>query len=105
MDYSAFLTPTLGATGLLALVVVMILRGALVPRSTFDSMREDKDKQIEVWRTAYISSVSVQDVQREQISALLEANKVTTHVVQSLPRAAGIRGRDDHHELAEAEGE
>lgn len=103
MDWDAMLTPTLGAGGLLALVVVLILRGALVPRSTFDIMREDKDKQIESWRTAYTRALQVQDEQRGQISALLEANKVTTHVVQSLPRAAGLSGRDGHRELAEAD--
>lgn len=105
MDWTAVLTPSLGATGLLALVVVLILRGALVPRSTFDIMREDKDKQIEIWRTAYETGVSIQDIQREQISALLEANRTTTHVIQSLPRAASLNERSGRHELAEAEGE
>lgn len=102
MDWNNLLTPTIGATGLLVLVVMLILRGALVPRSTFDTMREDKDKQIEIWRAAYTSSMSVQEVQREHISALLEANRVTTHVVQSLPRAAGMNG-GVRNELAEAD--
>lgn len=103
MDWTAVLTPTLGATGLLALVVILILRGALVPRSTFDTMREDKDKQIEIWRTAHERALQVQDEQRGQVSALVESNKVTTHVVQSLPYAAGLSGRDGHRELAEAD--
>lgn len=102
MDWTAVLTPSLGATGLLAVVVVLILTGRLVPKSVLDELRTDKDKQIEVWRTAYETSLSTQEVQREQISALLEATRTTTHVIQSLPVSPNERsGRA----LAEAEGE
>lgn len=97
------LTPSIGATGLLALVVIMILTGRLVPRSTFEDLRADKDKQIEVWRSAYETSMSAQDVQREQITALLEAAKTTTHVIQSLPVAPYSNERSARRELAEAE--
>jgi hypothetical protein len=103
MDYTAFLTPTLGATGLLALVVLMILRGSLVSRRVHDDLRNDKDKQIEIWKTAYDTSMSIQAVQREQISALLEATRTTTHVIQALPQAAGLNERSARRDLAEAE--
>lgn len=82
------ITPSLGATGLLAVVVVLVLTGRLVPKSTLDELRADKDKQIEIWRTAYDTSMSAQEVQREHISALLEAAETTTHVIQSLPVSA-----------------
>lgn len=102
MEWTTMLTPSLGATGLLAVVVVLVLTGRLVPRSTLDDLRTDKDKQIELWRTAYETSMSAQDVQREHISALLEATRTTTHVIQSLP--VGSRNeRGSHAELAEAE--
>lgn len=100
MDWTTVLTPSLGATGLLAAVVILILTGRLVPRSTLDDLRTDKDKQIELWRTAYETSMSAQDVQREQISALLEATRTTTHVIQALPVS---RNERSGHALAEAE--
>jgi hypothetical protein len=81
------LTPSIGATGLLALVVIMILTGRLVPKSMFEDLRADKDQQIEIWRSAYAASTSAQDVQREQISALLEAAKTATSVIQALPHS------------------
>lgn len=101
MEWTAMLTPSIGATGLLAVVIVMILTGRLVPKSTIDDLRADKDKQIEVWRAAYETSMSAQEVQREQISALLEASKTTTNVIQALPVYSNERS--SRHELAEAE--
>lgn len=103
MDWTTVITPSLGATGLLAVVVILILTGKLVPKSTLVDLRDDKDKQIEVWRTAYETSMSAQEIQREQISALLEATRTTTHVIQALPRAANQNERGPRHELAEAE--
>lgn len=99
MDYTTFLTPAIGATGLLALVVLMILRGSLIPRRSFQDLVAEKDRQIETWRTAYETGQSVQEVQRQQISALLEANRTTTHVIESLPHAAGLNERS-HRALA-----
>lgn len=101
MEWSTFLTPTIGATGLLALVVIMVLTGRLVPRAVVEDLRADKDKQIEVWRAAYDKAMSAQEVQRDQISALLEAAKTTTHVIQALPVYSNERS--PRHELAEAE--
>lgn len=103
MDWTAILTPSLGPAGLLAVVVIMILTGRLVPRSALDDLRADKNSQIETWKTAYEKSVSAQDVQREQIAALLDASRVTTHVIQALPVAARLNEQGDRHALAEAE--
>jgi hypothetical protein len=93
MDYADFLTPTIGATGLLALVVIMVLRGSLVPRSYLDDLRHDRDEQIRIWREAYEHSQKAQDTQRDQITALLESARTTTHVLQALPEAAGLDSR------------
>lgn len=103
MDWTTVLTPSLGATGLLAAVVIMVLTGRLVPRSSLEDLRTDKDKQIEIWRTAYETSMAAQEVQREQLSALLEANRTTTRVIQSIPEAVNLNGRSSDHGLAEAE--
>lgn len=48
MDQLVSYLPTLGAPGVLLLVVVMVLRGQLVPRRTFD----DKVREAEaLWET------------------------------------------------------
>lgn len=99
MDWTAVLTPSLGATGLLAAVVIMVLTGRLLPRSGVEERLADKDRQIETWRTAYERALEVQDEQRVHIRALLDATQTTTQVIRALPRASGGSGR----ELAEAD--
>lgn len=94
MDWTHYLTPTLGASGLLAAVVFMILTGRLLPRAAVEERMSDKDKQIDTWQSAYQRALEVQDVQRRQIQELLEANRTTTHVIQALPSAAGLNERN-----------
>lgn len=105
MNWAHYLTPSLGATGLLAAVVIMVLTGRLLPRTNVQERLAEKDRQIETWRTAYERAQEVQDRQREHISALLEATRTTTRVIQALPGAAGLNERNARAELAEAEGE
>ena len=103
MDWTAYLTPSIGATGLLAGFVIAILTGRLLPKAGVDERLADKDRQIETWRTAYEKALEVQDVQRGHLNALIEANATTTHVIQALPRAAGLNERSARAELAEGE--
>jgi hypothetical protein len=103
MDYTAFLTPTIGATGILALVVIMVLRGALVPKRYLDELREDKNNQIATWQETCTKLRQTIDTKDQHISALLEASKTTTRVIEALPRATSANERGDHHALAEAE--
>lgn len=95
------LTPSLGSAGLLAVVVVMVLTGRLVPRSVLEDLRSDKDAQIDTWKTAYEKAMTGQDVQREHVSALLDANRTTTHVIQSLPQAVHLDERSSRAALEE----
>jgi hypothetical protein len=103
MDYTAMLTPSLGAGGLLAVVIYMIFTGRLVPRSQVDDMRADKDRQIDLWKAAYDKAIEGQEVQRDHITALMEANRTTTRVIQALP--VGAMNERGPHALAEAEEE
>jgi hypothetical protein len=105
VDWNAVLTPSLGATGLLAAFVGAILTGHLLPKAGVDERLADKDRQIETWKTAYERALDVQDIQRKHINELLEATRTTTHVIQALPRAAGLNERNSRAELAEAEGD
>lgn len=100
MDWQTFLTPTIGATGLLALAVILIFRGSLVPRSTVDQMRKDKDEQISMWRNAYETSQRAGELKDRQIDTLLEAARTTTHVVSAVSEAAGLNSGRSRHALA-----
>lgn len=100
MDWTAFVTPTVGATGLLALAVVLIFRGSLVPRSTVTQMRRDKDDQIAMWKSAYETSQRAVELKDQQIDTLLEATRTTTHVVAAVSEAAGLNTGRSRHVLA-----
>lgn len=95
MDWTSYLTPTLGATGLLAAVVIMVLTGRLLPKASVDERLADKDRQIESWRTAYERGLEIQDEQRKQLTAMVEANETATKVLQAIPRAASSRKRPE----------
>jgi hypothetical protein len=100
MDWTRYLTPGLGATGLLTIVVVMVLTGKLLPKAGVDDRLKDKDRQIETWRAAYERSMEIQSEQQRQVSALLEASRTATRVIAAIPQAAGLstggegRGRE-----------
>lgn len=66
----SFITPTVGATGLLAVVVGLILLGKLVPKSSVDDMRRDKDQQIQLWHQAYENTVAANNIERENAKSL-----------------------------------
>jgi hypothetical protein len=102
MDWTTYLTPALGASGLLAAVVLMVLTGRLQPKASVDERLADRDRQIETWRAAYERSLEIQDEQRKMLTALVDANETTTKVIQAIPRAAGPRNRAEgrRHELA-----
>lgn len=91
MDYSHFLTPTLGVGGLVLLAVLMLLRGDIVPRKQVDAMLAAKDQQIEFYKRAYDDLVIAQQGRDRQIAALMETAQTTRHVLAALPEAAGGR--------------
>lgn len=101
MDWTAMLTPSIGSAGLLAVVVIMILTGRLVPRSTLDDLRADKNAQIETWKTAYERAMAGEEQQRSHVRTLLEANRTTTQVIQALPQAVHLDERSSRAALEE----
>ena len=76
---------TLSAAGLLGLVVLLIMRGDLVPRRTHEEMRGDRD----AWRAAAEVERKRQDAQGEQIDELIDSHRTVVHVIETLQRAAG----------------
>lgn len=92
MDWTSYLTPSLGSAGLLAAVVLMVLTGRLQPKASIDERLADKDRQIETWRAAYERGLEIQGEQQKQLSVLLEASRTTTRVIAAIPQAAGLNG-------------
>lgn len=89
-NFSAFLTPTLGAGGVVLLVVLMVLRGLLVPRSTVDMIREDKQQQVELWRSLAEGRQQLIDVQQTQLDMLMGTARTTERVLDAVGEAARI---------------
>lgn len=71
-----------GAVALLALVVLMVLTGRLIPRRTYDDLREERD----TWRSAHSTSEEARRLEREQVDELLELSRTADRVLTALPR-------------------
>ncbi|MFJ3089007.1 hypothetical protein [Streptomyces sp. NPDC086838] len=71
-----------GAVALLTLVVLMVLTGRLVPRRTYDDMKEDRND----WRTAHNKIAGALDEAVRQNSELTELSRTGVHLLDSLPR-------------------
>lgn len=97
MDVSALPLGSIGATGILALVVLLIVRGGIIPRSTHEDRMKDKDNQIDYYRTALSRETKRNDELVHQLGTLMEVARTAEHVLTSLPMAArpGEEGRDE----------
>lgn len=102
MDWAGYLASPLGATGLLSLTVVLVLRGKLVPRSTLEMMRADRDREVETWKAIAERRSQLIDVQQHQIAMLLEGNRTTQRVIEALPEAARLSREGGSGALAQA---
>ncbi|WP_228974931.1 hypothetical protein [Streptomyces sp. DH12] len=71
-----------GPTALLALVVLLILRGDLVPRSILRDVREERD----MWRAAHTTSEAARQAALDQTEELLETARLGNQLLNSLPR-------------------
>ena len=101
MEWNALITPTLGAGGLVAIFVIMIFTGRMLPSRTVDRLLASKDEQITNLRTANEQSKEAIDRKDSQIAALLEAGKTTTHVIQAVQEAARLNSAEGRrNELA-----
>lgn len=83
-----------GAAGLVVLIVILVLRGHLVPRSVLRDVRADRDLRIaeimherDTWRAAYETSEAGRHLAEEQNRELLELSRTATHFLTALPSA------------------
>lgn len=95
MDWTTYITPSLGVGGLLAAVFLMVLTGRLLPKASVDERLADKDRQIQTWQRNYEGGLEIQREQQRQITALLEASRTATRVIAAIPQAAGLSVGDE----------
>ncbi|MFI1161349.1 hypothetical protein [Streptomyces sioyaensis] len=79
-----------GAVALLAVVVLMVLTGRLIPRRTYDDLKEERD----TWRTAHVESEAARAAERDQNHELLEMARTAGHVLDSLPKRGEVQPSD-----------
>lgn len=102
MDYTAFLTPTLGAGGIVVIAVVMLLRGDLVPRRQVDALLKTKDDQIVFLNSANESLNGALAKRDTQLAEMMVTARTARRVVEALPDAAGLNPRGEgHHDPAQ----
>jgi len=77
----------LGPTGLLAVLVLLILVGRLVPRRTMEDILHDRDE----WRAAHKISEDARAEGQKQVDELLEHARTTDQFIRSLPHPADPR--------------
>lgn len=82
-----------GAVGILSVVVYLILTGRLVPRSTLEDVRKDRDERVSeareresYWRTTADKQQEVISVLGANVGDLLEQGRTTLAIVAALPR-------------------
>ncbi|TXS39701.1 hypothetical protein [Streptomyces sp. t39] len=82
-----------GAIGLVVIVVLLILTGRLVPRSTVEDVRADRDARLaeltserDTWRDAHKESEVARQVAQGQVGELLELSRTADHLLRSLPQ-------------------
>jgi hypothetical protein len=83
-----------GAIAVVMTIVVLILRGHLVPASVVREIRADRDARIaeisaerDTWRTACQERTESLYLTQGQVGELLELSRTANHVLASLPRA------------------
>jgi hypothetical protein len=91
------LISTAGPVGLLSLVVVLILTGHLVPRSSMLDVMRQRDK----WEQAAREEAAGRREDRDQVSQLLTVARVADRVLTSLPQPEEVgHGTADVDEAA-----
>lgn len=99
MDLSTLPLAPMGATSILCVAILMLLRGALIPRRVHEDRMADKDAQIRYYQTALERETARNGELAGQVSTLLEVAHTAEHVFTSLPIAAS-RGDGSRDEMA-----
>lgn len=97
MDLSTLPLIPMGTTTILATVVLLIVKGGLIPRSTYEDRMRDKDAQILYYQTALDRERERSGILTSQVSTLMEVGRTADHVLSSLPtpHSRGDGSRDE----------
>lgn len=109
MDFTTLPFATGGATALLGLTLLLVFMGKLVPRSTLEDARrdaeqtrldrdkrlEEKQKEVDLWRSAFINEVGTTRELSSQVTTLMEVARTADHVLRSLPPAGSGESPND----------
>jgi hypothetical protein len=84
-----------GPSSLLALGVLLLFLGLMVPRRQLTDLRKDKDAQIKAlteekdeWKAAYFASDKTTRELSGQLQATLEQGRTTEAVIRAIPKRA-----------------
>jgi len=89
----------IGAVGLVVMVVVLIFKGEIIPRPTYENMLKAKDGEIDMLKEAYRMSEAARAISADTDKELLELSRLTVHIVKSIQAQAQANGVK--HEMAE----
>lgn len=89
----------IGAIGLVVMVVVLIFKGEIIPRTTYENMLRAKDTENDMLKEAYKMSEAARAISADTDKELLELSRLTVHIVKSIQEQAKVNGVK--HELAE----
>lgn len=84
----------LGPAGLLAIVVLLIVLGKLVPRRTHQDVIDDRNR----WQEAHAISETARIEALRQNDKLLEVARTMEHFIESFPKPAALERRRDERE-------
>lgn len=85
MDLTQIPVLPTSAGALVAIIVLLILRGQLVPKSAVDDVRADRD----MWKTAYESQVSRNKELTDTVTNFMEVARTTESVIRTAAEAGG----------------
>lgn len=78
----------IGAIGLVVMVVVLIFKGEIIPRTTYENMIKSKDDENTMLKEAYRMSEAARAIGAETDKELLELSRLTVHIVKSIQAQA-----------------
>lgn len=98
MTWGAFSATDLSAAGLVAIAVLLLFLGGLIPRWVFTQMKKDRDDRLaeakeentDLW-AALRTSEEARELQAKQLGELLELSKAMDQFIRSLQLAARRR--------------
>jgi hypothetical protein len=80
-----------GAATIVIFIVLLIIRGSLVPRSVLEDVRSDRDARLaevvaerDTWREAHRVSEAARIEAQSQVGELLELSRTADHVLRSI---------------------